>query len=212
MQGVRVCVGDLVEYWSSSHSAWLTTKVEETTERGFRLRGKSSILAWDTQTVRAAQPGTLVGSQRRGAPPGGITASAPSAETASGSAVAAGCVENPMPSPGAPPRALGPADSGEDVPEHQAPPHAAADRARERSRGTWDPEWGKLLDDSMAAHKTVANLLHNLHASYPSEEHMSGLRQMLVTAFPMTAAHHNSPFLGMPSAVTMTGVVHPPRA
>ena len=221
MESRTVVVGDLVEYWSSTHVSWLTTVVDEVNRDGFRLRGKSSYLAWDTQKVRAAQPGMTVGTMCPGTPPGGKAVSGPGGEPAratGGSAAAAGgsaaAAGDSAAVPGGSAVAAGGSAAATGVSLVSGDPEGLplVVVEPERSRGTWDPQWGKLLDDAMAAHKTVANLLHSLHASYPSGEHMKGLQQMLVEAFPMTAAHQTSPFLGMPSEATMTGVVHPPRA
>ena len=281
--------GERVEYWSKSHTAWITTVIEEVCENGYIVRGKSTAVSFEL--LRVPQDGSPVGHIRPLAGTPGVTPQVPGAAgggllddpivelagvpgAAGGglpgdpiasidSAGVPGAAGGELPvdpiasveSAGVPGAAggglpgdpvasvdsasvLGAAGGGLDLVESvtESPYSWAAPGATlsseaesqistvgatdsdvqaalqpERPRGTWDPQWGALLDEALALNKSVAGLMHALRLEYPTRDHLFGLKQCLEMNFPVQFGHHSSRFLGSQGSQAFTDLVHPSR-
>ena len=260
--------GERVEYWSKSHTAWITTVIEEVCENGYIVRGKSTAVSFEL--LRVPQDGSPVGHIR---PPAGTPGVTPQVPGAAGGgllddpivelagvpgAAGGGLPGDPIASvesagvpgaaggglPGDPVASvdsasvLGAAGGGLDLVESvtESPYSWAAPGATlssegesgistvgatdsdvqaalqpERPRGTWDPQWGALLDEALALNKSVAGLMHALRLAYPTRDHLVGLKQCLEMNFPVQFGHHSSRFLGSQGSQAFTDLVHPSR-
>ena len=225
--------GERVEYWSKSHKGWITTVIEEVREGGYIVRGKSSLVPFES--LRVPLDGSVVGHIR---PPAGTPGVTPQVPGAAGE----GVVDDPIASvesagvPGAaggglPEDPIVSVDSATESPCSWAAPGATlsstgeseistvaatdsdvvAALEPERPRGTWDPQWGALLDQTLAVSKSVAGLMQILRSEYPTPDHLFGLKQCLEMAFPGQAGHHSSRFLGSQGSQAFTDLVHPSR-